>query len=314
MIKIVLEEETFFDCQACGRCCRADWKITIEASKAEQLRARGPELSVIQEPSGSWSLNTKSGQCAFLLPDQLCSIHKHQGEEAKPLSCQIFPYIFHPTPDGVHVGLSHYCPSVRAKHGRPLEEHRQHIEKLAAATSWPKQNHPIELRRGRDLGWRSYLLLEAEILERLKRGPGLQVFLSLFWGLHQTREVLGHYELNAYFSDYPFKLSRFVSIQAQKTAERWDISLERTELNSEPTTYLKSLVRRKFLIKNQFFLDGLLTLALVNSLLLRASNPETCLEKLELELSHGTGIQVSLLARFEKLLIDETKDIIECSP
>ena len=61
-------------------------------------------------------------ECLFLDPDGLCSIHRAEGHEAIPLSCQLFPFDFLESPSGeVHVSMSRLCPSIQDSYGNNIE-------------------------------------------------------------------------------------------------------------------------------------------------------------------------------------------------
>jgi hypothetical protein len=55
------------------------------------------------------------GRCVFFeTPTRTCAIHRQVGPEAKPASCRHFPRVVVTDPRGVHVSLSHFCPSAAA--------------------------------------------------------------------------------------------------------------------------------------------------------------------------------------------------------
>jgi Fe-S-cluster containining protein len=118
-----------YACRHSGMCCTAGWPIPVERSRVsaidEAIAKRRIPLRV--EP---WLLGgadapddvagilaaRDNGHCVFFEAGRPgCSIH-----DVKPSGCNHFPYLCLIDPRGVHVTLSHYCPSAAAL----LFEHR----------------------------------------------------------------------------------------------------------------------------------------------------------------------------------------------
>jgi lysine-N-methylase len=72
------------------------------------------------------------GACVFLNEQGLCRIHAKFGEKAKPLPCQLYPYVFHPGGRKVAVSLRFSCPSAVANRGKPVDQQRDELKSLAA--------------------------------------------------------------------------------------------------------------------------------------------------------------------------------------
>ena len=98
-------------CRHSGACCKAGWPIPVEPERARLIR-KGEWLD-----EGGILPRTESGACVF--HDGHCTVYEH-----RPLSCVHFPYVCMIDPRGVHVTLSHYCPTAAAL----LFEHRGPIE------------------------------------------------------------------------------------------------------------------------------------------------------------------------------------------
>ncbi|MBX9722865.1 MAG: hypothetical protein K2X81_15800, partial [Candidatus Obscuribacterales bacterium] len=64
------------------------------------------------------------GSCSFLV-DSLCTIHSLLGEDAKPGTCQLFPYTFVETPTATYAGMSLSSMASVRNLGRPLTEQRE---------------------------------------------------------------------------------------------------------------------------------------------------------------------------------------------
>ena len=94
-----------YRCRHSGACCKAGWPIPIEAERAVFL---GNGTMLPQDPSGA---------CMF--HNGRCTVYEH-----RPMSCVHFPYVCLIDARGVHVTLSHYCPTAASL----LFEHRGPIE------------------------------------------------------------------------------------------------------------------------------------------------------------------------------------------
>jgi Putative zinc- or iron-chelating domain len=100
-----------YRCRHSGACCTAGWPITVEPERAILIRkgewlAEGGVLPV--DPAGA---------CVF--HHDGCTVY-----ENRPLSCVHFPYVCMIDPRGVHVTLSHFCPTAAAllfEHDGPIE-------------------------------------------------------------------------------------------------------------------------------------------------------------------------------------------------
>ena len=94
-----------YRCRHSGECCRAGWPIPIEPDRAVFL-GRGATLA-----------QDADGVCVFHSGG--CSVYEH-----RPMSCVHFPYVCLIDQRGVHVTLSHYCPTAASL----LFDHRGPIE------------------------------------------------------------------------------------------------------------------------------------------------------------------------------------------
>jgi Fe-S-cluster containining protein len=115
-----------YACRHTGVCCSSRWPIPIERDRAARVRgalASGalaiPTIDWLErdprapeEMAGVLALQA-SGTCVFhqrhARTDPApggCSIHA-----MRPASCEHFPYVCVTDPRGVHVTLSHYCPT-----------------------------------------------------------------------------------------------------------------------------------------------------------------------------------------------------------
>ncbi|HJU42040.1 MAG TPA: YkgJ family cysteine cluster protein [Vicinamibacterales bacterium] len=94
-----------YRCRHTGACCKAGWPIPIEPERAVFL-GRGQTLP-----------QDADGACAFY--NGRCTVYDH-----RPMSCVHFPYVCLIDARGVHVTLSHYCPTAASllfDHQGPIE-------------------------------------------------------------------------------------------------------------------------------------------------------------------------------------------------
>jgi Fe-S-cluster containining protein len=100
-----------YACRHSGACCSAGWPIPVEPARAVLIKT-GEWLA-----DGGVLPRTPNGECVF--HQDGCSVYEH-----RPLSCMHFPYVCMIDPRGVHVTLSHYCPTAAAmlfEHDGPIE-------------------------------------------------------------------------------------------------------------------------------------------------------------------------------------------------
>lgn len=100
-----------YACRDSGACCTAGWPIPVEPERALLIKP-GEWLD-----AGGTLPRDANGACIF--HQDRCTIYEH-----RPLSCMHFPYVCMIDPRGVHVTLSHYCPTAAAllfEHDGPIE-------------------------------------------------------------------------------------------------------------------------------------------------------------------------------------------------
>ena len=120
-LPLVFPEDIRYNCQCCGRCC-AGWAVgltNVDYAKVKDVKwgelhpeLAGGELFINREKeflanASGYPYYVKpraDGRCSFLV-DNMCFMHKTLGETSKPGMCQLFPYTFTATPDGVYVGI-----------------------------------------------------------------------------------------------------------------------------------------------------------------------------------------------------------------
>jgi hypothetical protein len=90
-----------YRCRHSGACCTAGWEIPVE---------------LYRQPIVGAATLTTAGGCRFFDTDddRLCAIHRDHGYDAMPMACQQFPRRVLLDDRGVHVSLSHFCPTAAA--------------------------------------------------------------------------------------------------------------------------------------------------------------------------------------------------------
>src|SRR5258708_3959486 len=132
-----------WSCHNCGGCCRPH---PIEITPGghpriiEQNWAGEPGLAPQQPPfvgpgrfprSQRYRLaHRPDGACIFLDERGLCRVHAKFGEQAKPLACRLYPYVFHPAGKKIVVSLRFSCPSVVGNRGRSLTDQKDDLKAL----------------------------------------------------------------------------------------------------------------------------------------------------------------------------------------
>ena len=116
-----------YACRHSGACCTARWPIPIERDRAPAVQAAiaagrvhapedwyraAPEAPadvagvLARQPSGACVFHRPDGEVSGLPSAGGCAIHP-----LRPVACRHFPYVCVIDPRGVHVTLSHFCPT-----------------------------------------------------------------------------------------------------------------------------------------------------------------------------------------------------------
>lgn len=102
-----------YACQHTGACCSSGWAIPVERDRVIPIRSLGgrsddswllPDANAPEDVAGTLALQG-NGQCVFHV-DSGCGVYA-----SRPASCAHFPYVCLIDQRGVHVTLSHYCPT-----------------------------------------------------------------------------------------------------------------------------------------------------------------------------------------------------------
>jgi len=105
---IVLDEPRH-RCLCSGTCCQG---LYVEVG--DEARARIEDIAAqlgVDTPIVEGGVRFDNGQCVFLGDDLLCNIHREHGGEAKPLTCQQFPFVAIETETEHRAGIDPACSS-----------------------------------------------------------------------------------------------------------------------------------------------------------------------------------------------------------
>jgi Fe-S-cluster containining protein len=181
-----LDPEQRFTCQQCGRCCRR-WDVLITAAERDGYAKRGvarwfresdsPAEGTDHDPfepvsgwRGYYRIRSRSnGECGFLSSDNRCRIHEELGSAAKPLTCRMFPFKFHPVAGGAVVTASFGCPTIVANRGEPVSSDslEDTYREVAAAMRPPTTQR--QFVAGRTIDNASIHIIRESLLRMLSR-------------------------------------------------------------------------------------------------------------------------------------------------
>lgn len=186
----MMEDELFFPkgfrftCRMCGDCCKNDWAIVFDDEEKKAFEdadlsrhsesLRGVELFKRGENKlkDFWVVNHRDDSSCVLLDDEGCVFHRVVGYDKKNLTCRQFPAMFSRTPDGVFVGFSFACRSVRENYGEPVEKLRGEYEGLSKEyfRRFKSQPKNFFLAKNMELSWSAYKVLEGFLYDILDSG------------------------------------------------------------------------------------------------------------------------------------------------
>lgn len=126
-----------WDCHVCGTCCK-EYLVRLSDDEVQKIKSQNWDIN---KDLGGYqpfrntglfknkiNLNHRSdGSCVFLGENNLCKIHGKFGSDAKPLPCQVFPYVLIPTGNEWSVGVRYACPSAAKNLGTSVLKQRESI-------------------------------------------------------------------------------------------------------------------------------------------------------------------------------------------
>ncbi len=141
IIHQAIQRRQLYSCQCCGRGCRS-FLVPVAKSQRDSIEKLADwreklavtELFIRSSAAGRYGYGLSkrpNGDCVFLDKDNLCLIHKQFGIQAKPLACQLFPFVFTPFNGAFQVGLRFDCPGVCESRGRELKSFLPELKNLA---------------------------------------------------------------------------------------------------------------------------------------------------------------------------------------
>ena len=174
-----------FTCAQCGSCCRGGWAIVVTPAEVERYRATGaarwyadadaPDADPFDPaPHGHFQLRRREdGACGFLTDANRCRIHEELGEQAKPLACRAFPFVFHPVAGRPLATVSAACPTIARNAGEPLPAQARALAALRAewARAFPEGDRPLELSRGKAIEPATLAAIQDSLRGMLDREP-----------------------------------------------------------------------------------------------------------------------------------------------
>jgi Fe-S-cluster containining protein len=165
-----------FSCQMSTACCRHDYEITlppeaqllIDAIPWQRLNPALAGTRLPERPDGKLQLKKVDETCRFLGARSLCLIHQALGRQPFG-ACSVFPFSFARTPEGIAVGLSPICSSVRMGLGiRPQEREEDLRERLVHVE--PKSADAYRLAPANEISWERFRDIEKALCDILAAG------------------------------------------------------------------------------------------------------------------------------------------------
>ena len=179
-VRLLIRQDAAFDCVMCGSCCLGQ---NIGPISDEDLRRLHEGWDLVSEkvrsPRGFFFSSggeegpgeervfcySPRGACVFLSEEGRCMVHGLLGGDRKPAICQIFPFQFVATPDGVAVSLQMECRCYHeARRGRKLSAQQDELRRMLALV--PRLGRiptRLVLEEGQVISWEEWVRLEEEL-------------------------------------------------------------------------------------------------------------------------------------------------------
>ena len=201
---LIVPKDLRYNCSGCGKCC-GGWSIGMTEADWQKVKdvdwnslhpdLEGLDLFVHREeaykegnsPYPHFTNPKPNGRCPFVV-DDLCFIHSKLGAEAKPGTCQIFPYSFIETPTAIYAGVAYSSWAATMNQGDllsdqigMLEEHWQrtinHLKEKSKNIDLPspgqkgESSNPFDivtLTGDTPVPWKEYLYLDEKLQEHFR--------------------------------------------------------------------------------------------------------------------------------------------------
>lgn len=165
--------EARFSCHMSTACCKHDYEITLPAEAqllidAMPWQAISPALAgtrLPRRPDGKLRLKGPDETCRFLTARGSCLIHQTLGRQPFGACC-VFPFSFARTPEGIAVGLSPVCGSVRAGLGIS-PQHREEDLRERLVHAEPRSADAYRLAPGIEIPWERFRDIEKALCDCL---------------------------------------------------------------------------------------------------------------------------------------------------
>jgi lysine-N-methylase len=242
-LKLELPTLQNWSCHNCGGCCKQHGIFITEAEK-ERIEKQGwnetngvpKDQPIFVKMAGvvgkAWHrlAHKPDGGCVFLDEKGLCRIHAKFGEPAKPLACRIYPYAFHPTGNGLTIGLRFSCPSVVANVGQPVTKQRADLLDLARQVVPANLNdaRPPEISPNERLPWPDFHRVVAALDGSFEDES--EPFLKRLLATITWVTMLGQAKLEK------FEGARVDELLELIRHDAWEFTPERPEEIREPTS------------------------------------------------------------------------------
>ncbi|MCP4710699.1 MAG: YkgJ family cysteine cluster protein [Planctomycetes bacterium] len=142
-----------YSCNCCGQGCRS-FLVPVTPAEREKIEKQEnwrddlgvKELFVKHRATGNWGwglAKRPDGRCVFLDKDNLCIIHKKRSLRAKPIACQLYPFVLNPIGGTIRLGLRFDCPAVCRSEGSDLSSFREELRRYIRHLNEPNgENAP----------------------------------------------------------------------------------------------------------------------------------------------------------------------------
>ncbi len=190
MATLRIDPEQRFTCSQCGRCCRR-WEVLISEAERDTYTKKGvarwfrENLATTEgtahdpfEAVAGWRgfhriRARPDGACGFLSDENRCRLHEELGAAAKPLTCRMFPFTFHPAPASVIATASFGCPTIVENRGELMSTGAGHRSLDTLRDEWSASNpaaaRPRQFIAGRSIDSPSINILRDSLLRMLSR-------------------------------------------------------------------------------------------------------------------------------------------------